>query len=168
MQFSTSDLQQRIDALPDVARWQVTNLLLLDKSPMLWFFVRHRQASSDGRFEKRVNDDFLERTFVPASTSLRNYVRGLRDLNYRPSPLAVPYPAKHPDDLVRAVVEHADGQHTMRQILSNLGVDISSHKAVSDMRIQTTTSLSPYLRALQEPSVAPPEDGRRLPVPTTN
>ncbi|HKN83723.1 MAG TPA: class I SAM-dependent methyltransferase, partial [Pyrinomonadaceae bacterium] len=41
MEFGDEELQSSYDALPDSRRWQVTNLLLFDKSPLLWFYLRH-------------------------------------------------------------------------------------------------------------------------------
>jgi SAM-dependent methyltransferase len=148
MNFSTAEVQEQFEALPDVNRWQVVNLLLLDKSPLLWFFVRHAQESNDGRNEFRVAKEFLDRKFVRVKTNLRNYVRGPRDLDYKPSPESTHYPFRHPDNVIRGVVDHVDGCLTMREILAELGVDIASHKMVTDMRVQTTTSLCPYLRAV--------------------
>jgi len=145
MQFGTTELQKRFDTLPDGVRWQVANLLFLERSPMLWFFVRHRQDASDGHYEASVNQEFLDRKFVRATTNLRNYVRGARDLNYRRSLRSIAYPFKHKDNLVRCVVDRADGRRAMRQILQEVGVDTASHKTVADLRVQMTTSLCPYL-----------------------
>ncbi|MBV8845190.1 MAG: hypothetical protein JO307_20480 [Bryobacterales bacterium] len=149
MNFSTPEVQEQFEALPDVNRWQVVNLLLLDKSPLLWFFVRHRQESNDGRYEFRVAREFLDRKFARAKTSVRNYVRGPSDLEYKPSPESQQYPFRHQDSLIRSVVDHADGCFTMREILAELGVGAANHKMVTDIRVQTTTSLGPYLRTMQ-------------------
>jgi SAM-dependent methyltransferase len=148
MTFSAAEVQEQFEALPDVDRWQVANLLLLDKSPLLWFFVRHKRESNDGRYEFQVAHEFLDRRFVRASTSLRNYVRASRNLAYKPSPESAEYPLRAQDDLIRRMVDHADGRLRNREILAELGVDVSSHKAVTDLRVQTTTSLCPYLRAV--------------------
>jgi len=134
--------------MPDVARWQLANLMLLEKSPFLWFYLRHRTASGDGRYEARVNEEFLARRFVRASTSLRNHVRGVADLDYKPALAPMPYPPEPEATLVRDVVRHADGQRTMREILRELGVDTASSKAVTDLRTSTTTTLCPLLRAV--------------------
>jgi SAM-dependent methyltransferase len=146
MQFSKAELQELFDVLPDATRWQVANLLLLDKSPMLWFYVQHRRESHDSHYTAHVNHDFLDRRFVRATTRLRNYVRGAGDLNYRLSPTSVPYPLKPTDPLVRSVTDRADGTLTMRQILLEIGINTTSHKAIADLRAQTTTPLCPLLR----------------------
>jgi SAM-dependent methyltransferase len=148
MNFSTPEVQEQFEALPDVDRWQVVNLLLLDKSPLLWFFVRHAHGPNNERYETHVAKEFLDRKFVPAETKLRNYVRGPRDFEYRRSPEATNYPFRHQDSLIRSVVDGTDGRRTMREVLAELGADVRSHKTVTDIRVQTSTSLCPYLRAV--------------------
>jgi SAM-dependent methyltransferase len=149
IQFSTTELQERFDPLPDITRWQLVNLLLLERSPMLWFFVGHRSEDGDGRYEARVNEQFLDCRFVRAMTNLRNYVRGARDLNYRLSPVSVAYPFRQRNDLARYVIDRADGTLTIREILKEAGVNTRCNKTVADLRVHTTTSLCPYLRPIQ-------------------
>jgi len=141
-----ADLRDRIHQLPDIGRWHVVNLLRLERSPMLWFFARHRSPSGDGRYERRVNEAFLDRPFVRAATRLRNYLRQA-DGTYTPASVTVPYPPPPDGDLIRSVLRQADGRRPLAAVLSEAGVDVSNHDAVSDVRIQLTTSLCPYLRA---------------------
>jgi SAM-dependent methyltransferase len=148
IEFSTAQLQQQIDNLPDVVKWQITNLLLLERSPMLWFFVRHQRAGDDGRYEARLNQKFLSTKFVPAATQLLNYVRGT-DMNYTPSSTTLPYPTPPRHRLVLQIRERADGRSELRQILNELGADITSYKAITDLRVLSTTSLCPYLKAVR-------------------
>lgn len=145
--FDTSWLQQRVDSLPDRVRWEIANLLLMERSPFLWFYARHRDDAANDRYEMAINEEFLDRAFVPASTALRNYVRQ-PDASYALSPEAVRYPLPHPAGAVRDVVDSADGRMTMREILERLGQDPRSSKTVTDIRVQTTTSLCPHLRAV--------------------
>jgi len=119
---------------------------LLERSPMLWFFAARCGENNDGRYEAWVNEQFLDCRFVRATTNLRNYVRGARDLNYRLSPVSVAYPSRHTNDLARYVVDRADGNLTMREILQEASVNARCHKTVADLRVRTTTSLCPYLR----------------------
>lgn len=146
--FSTAQLQQRIDRLPDVIKWQIANLLLLERSPMLWFFVRRRRAGDDGRYEARLNQEFLTTKFVPAATQLCNYVKGT-GMNYTRSATTLPYPTPPRNHLVSRILERVDGRSELRQILSDLGVDVTSYKAITDLRVQSTTSLCSYLKAVR-------------------
>ena len=83
-----------------------------------------------------------------AKTNLKNYVRTASDLEYMPSPESQHYPFRHQDSLIRSVVDGTDGRRTMREVLAELGADVRSHKTVTDIRVQTSTSLCPYLRAV--------------------
>ena len=115
---------------------------------MLWFYFRHQRSPRDAHYERLVNEQFLNRVFVAASTTLRNYVRGPQDVDYKPARATVKYPLPAADELVRSIVDRADGHRTMRQILSELGVETASQRIVGDLRMQTTTPLTPYLRAV--------------------
>jgi SAM-dependent methyltransferase len=147
LDLAARDVRRRVEALSDVVRWQLANLLMMEQAPFLWFYVRHRRSDGDGRYEIAVNDDFLDRVFTPAATTLRNYVHG-PDGGYTLSSEAVRYPLRHRDAGVRAVVDMADGRLTTREIMDRLHHDPANHKIVTDLRMRTTTPMSPYLRAL--------------------
>ena len=150
VRFKTPELQQRIERLPDVARWQVTNLLFADRSPMLWFYLRHRRATDDARYERTVNEAFLDRRFTRASTQLQNFVAQAGGPPHAPRyvPAApIPYPAMRARGQVREVIERADGTRPMRQIFKELGLDSTSMLDVTHIRSQTTAPLAPYLVA---------------------
>jgi len=149
MKFSTESLQARIDGLPDIVRWQITNLLLQETSPMLWFFLEHQQDSCQDQFERYINQEFLSQKFVRASTTLQNYFRGLSDLNYKLSSTPMRYPFEVSDGLPKEVVAHSGGDRTMREVLSELGIDAKDHKTITDIRNETVTSQRPFLRAVQ-------------------
>jgi SAM-dependent methyltransferase len=148
LQIASRPLQDALEAMPDVERWQMVNLILFDKSPMLWFFLRPRGEQTQIRHEAKANAAFLERRFVCTTTGLSNYVRGASDLHYKRAPNPVPYPSPPKNLLIRQIVARADGEMTMREILEALRVDIASRRTVSDIRTGTTTSRYPYLRSL--------------------
>lgn len=114
---------------------------------MLWFFTEKNRPTSSDMFEVEANLRFLDRPFTKTSTSLRNYVKGSSDREYRLGrPTAYPKPASQPD--VRRIVEAADGRQPMRDLLKKCGIDCDDHDAVTNIRTGTTTSLNPHLRAL--------------------
>lgn len=116
---------------------------------MLWFFLRRQRRDGDSRnYERQVNQSFLKQRFVPASTTLRNYVRGPSDMNYKLSPRPVAYPFEITEGLPSNVAKRSDASHTMGDTLNDLGVDLADNKAINDIRIQTTTSLRPFLKAI--------------------
>jgi SAM-dependent methyltransferase len=147
LRFSTEALQQRVEALPETVRWQLINLLLLGDSPMLWFFVRHRRGHAAAH-EARANQAFLDHRFVAATTTRRNYVRNPSDFNYRLAEWSTPHPPKPPDPILQAVVDASQGDRPMHEVLHAIGVDAADRKAVTDLRMHTTTSMCPYLKAV--------------------
>jgi SAM-dependent methyltransferase len=148
LRFATRELQQRVETLPDVVRWQITNLLRLERSPMLWFFLRPSTAVFDERYERHVNEDFLGRRFVPATTDLRQFIRGPADSGYALASGSVLYPSRRASGRMSGLIDRATGARTMRDILPDIGIDPTNHADVSEVRINTTTSLSPYLKAI--------------------
>lgn len=153
MAFADEVLQTTYDALPDAARWQVTNLLLLDHSPMLWFYMQRADSPRPRRAERQVCEEFLETRFARAETEQRGFLQNASG-HYEPAARAATYPPAHADAQARRVVEACDGRATMRQILEGLGAGLGFH-AVNQARIELTTSVAPYLRAVaSEPEPA--------------
>lgn len=148
LSFADPELQGQYDALPDARRWQVTNLLLSDKSPLLWFYLRRRDSGRWGKTEREVNEEFLAARFEKTGTTQRSFIRA-DDATYRPSPAAVPYPLAAPDDSVRRVYDAVDGRLTMREVLERAGV-APAFQAVNEMRTKLATAAFPYLRSVPE------------------
>lgn len=132
-------------ALPDERRWQVTNLLLHDKSPLLWFYFQRRDAERPRVSERQVGESFLETRFAPAGTRLRSFVRDGE--TYRPLPETVDHPLPHPLPALREVVAAADPEQPMGEVLRRLGRE-TSWPAANRLRSQLATSAFPYLRAV--------------------
>lgn len=146
--FSDPTFQQRYAGLPDVVRWQITNLLLLENSPMLWFYLQRSGESKESQLEWRICEEFLERKFVKSRTALRNYVRQPNH-DYQLAPSWVPYPVAPENERIRAIVDAAAGDIKMKDILKRMGADLADCAAVNEIRIETTTSLYPYLEVVR-------------------
>jgi SAM-dependent methyltransferase len=140
------ELQEVYEALPDGRRWQVSNLLLFEQSPMIWFYLQRRDAGRPPKGERRICDELLGRRLAPMATVQRGFLRD-RDGGYRPEPEAVPYPPPPADETVRRVVAAAAGGRVFGEVLAELGLP-RTFAAVNRLRIQTTTSAAPYLRTL--------------------
>jgi SAM-dependent methyltransferase len=147
LEFKNPELQSLYDALPDTRRWQVTNLLLQDQSPMLWFYLHPANRGTQRKTERQVCDEFLETVFERTDTSQRSFIRDAVG-KYALSPHAVPYPLAPPDNSVREIVQRVDGKRTMRAILRELKSD-ATFQRVNQARIKLTTSAFPYLKAVQ-------------------
>ena len=146
MEFSDEELQRSYDALPDSRRWQVTNLLLFDKAPLLWFYLRHNDDPAPRKTEQQIVGGFMDTVFVKNKTTQRSFIRNGDD-HYQPANNSVAYPLAAPHASVRDIYELCDGQTPMRDILARLGMD-TSFQAMNLARIRLTTSAFPYLRAI--------------------
>src|SRR5215216_3241077 len=54
MEFEDPQLRSQYESLPDLDRWQVTNLLMLEKSPMLWFYMQRKDSGRERKTEAEV------------------------------------------------------------------------------------------------------------------
>ncbi len=155
LDFKDSHLQKSYDSLPDVRRWQVANLLLFEKSPMLWFYLQ-KKGSSQRKSEKEVCDEFLDTTFVKTATKQRAYV--LQDDGaYKTSDKLNNYPLASPDASVKEIFESADGKTRMRDLLERHGLD-TTFSNVNATRIKLTTPAFPFLKAVERGTDLPGDD----------
>lgn len=146
MEFEDEELQRSYDALPDSRRWQVTNLLLFDKAPLLWFYLRHSDDPTPRKTEQQIVEAFLNTVFVKNRTIQRSFVRN-GDEHYQLSGNTVPYPLGSPHASVRDIFESVDGQTAMRDIMKKVGFNMT-FQSVNLARIRLTTWAFPYLKAI--------------------
>jgi SAM-dependent methyltransferase len=132
------------NALPDLQRWQAANLLMLERAPMLWFYLGHGPARSS---RAMVNQSFLDTTFTRLQSPLRNHVLG-PDGQYSLSPRVaqLPAPALPADPAARAVFEKIDGERQMHTILAEAGLP-QDQATLTRLRVLLTTPAFPYLVA---------------------
>jgi 2-polyprenyl-3-methyl-5-hydroxy-6-metoxy-1,4-benzoquinol methylase len=148
MEMGDPELQRAYDALPDARRWQVTNLLLLEESPMLWFYLQRRDSPVPRRSTRELCDQFLDGRFTPARTTRQVHTSGPGGA-YRPVPdQEVPFPVFRGTGDVRRVFDAADPRETLRATLARLGIAVDSLPALNRLRLRLASSAFPYLRAL--------------------
>lgn len=142
LQFPDLALQTRYDSLADVQRWYVTNLLMLNRSPMLWFYLRRRDERRRAT-EAEICERFLDTVFIRSQAMRRTYRRA--DVGrYKLSPHAVSYPATSPEQDVAPVLDMVDGKTPMRDIFARLRMTPGFH-VVNRIRTLCATSAFPYL-----------------------
>jgi 2-polyprenyl-3-methyl-5-hydroxy-6-metoxy-1,4-benzoquinol methylase len=156
MSFTDSELQSTYDALPDVQRWQVTNHLLFERSPQLWFMFQRSDSPHRRKTENEICDEFLRTRFKLASTVQRSFIRR-QDERYKPSERLLTYPLAPPSRQLQQLVELVDGQRTMAEIFSEVGTK-PSFQNVNYARLHLSTSGFPYLRAVSGVEARSPEE----------
>jgi len=145
MEFKDPVVQKAYSALPDMRRWQLTNLLMLEKSPMLWFYLQRKATARQRISEQQICEGFLDQRFIRARAIQKSYIRG-SDGKYRLSSNSLPVPAARPDDFVRKIIDLVDGKTTMRDIFKRQRIE-PTFEIVNKARILLATSAFPYLRA---------------------
>lgn len=148
LELGDPELQAAYDALPDVGRWKVTNLLRQEATPMLWFHLQRADSPVPRATTRGLCEAFLDTRFAPARTTRRLYLADPASGGYRASPRELPFPALQPEGEAQPVFEALDPALPMRATLERLGVDTGSLRAVNRLRVLLASSACPFLRAL--------------------
>ncbi|HEX8078567.1 MAG TPA: class I SAM-dependent methyltransferase [Jatrophihabitans sp.] len=138
-------IRKHVDSLDDVLRWQLSNLLLTDRSPLLWFYARRSDNPIPALTERERDEAFLDTVLKPVSTTERVWLLQ-KSGGYRELDQSAVVPARSvPDyaDLVAAI----DGERPMREIYLQLG-ELPGPRELRRTRIELTTPASPYLVAM--------------------
>lgn len=148
MEFDDPEVAQRYELLPDDRRWQISNLLMMERSPMLWFYLQRNDSTNRRKSEKEVCDEFLNTKFEKHSTLLKEYLLD-REGKYvmRPGTLTLPSPPVPPDELARKIFNIVNPNISMKSIFSRLNIETSIHN-VNRVRVNLATSAFPYLKAV--------------------
>lgn len=156
------EAQRIYEALPDPQRWQVSNLLLHERSPQIWFYLRRSDPERRPKSEREICAELLEREVARTSSVQRNYIRG-EDERYTLSPHSVPYPVGLPHPFAQTVCEHAGSGVSLREICVRLGIS-TDFLTVNRLRVLLTTPAFPYLVSLpaQRPAGTPSSDEKEL------
>ena len=128
-------------------RWQITNLLLFNDSPMLWFYLQRKDSDLERKTEQQVCEEFLETKFVRNTSKLRNYLLSPEG-KYAPGGQPVKYSADNTiTDVARTVYNAVDPNLKMKDVFHkcNLKTDFYETNCI---RIKLCTSGYPHLLAI--------------------
>jgi SAM-dependent methyltransferase len=145
--FENASLREKYYALPDLKRWQITNLLLCNNSPMLWFYLQKKDATYTRRQEQQINKEFLETRFSKASFAMHHYVLD-KDGNYQWQDKPVQHPPLNQltDPVLKKIYELVNPSLKMRDIFYQLKIRPDFHE-VNKARIKLSTSSYPFILA---------------------
>jgi SAM-dependent methyltransferase len=144
MRFQEDEIQSLYDQLPDETRWAISNNLLMDSSPLFWFYVERQDNNWRIREERKICADFLDTVFTRIQEQRQIYV--LAAEGYRKMPKTVDFPIANRDQKYKEVVQCVDGATPMREIFRKLCIGYEFYQ-VNEIRRKLTTSAFPYLRA---------------------
>ncbi len=148
LEFANEVAARHYENLPDVARWQISNLLMVERSPSLVFYVQRKDSSIRRKSEREVCDEFLNTRFARYSTVIKNYVGGNGDYQFSATPVPHPSPRVPVDQTARSIFKEVSHDKTIREVLETLDLN-PSLALVNNARIQLTTPHFPYLKAVQ-------------------
>jgi ubiquinone/menaquinone biosynthesis C-methylase UbiE len=141
--FKDAALRDRYLALPQTKRWQVANLLLMEKSPMLWFYFQRKDSIRPLKSQAQIFDEFLESHGAPANVTKTIWTRNsqgslnkIENVAHRPSP--------RDPDAARILSELRPGR-TVRNAFDAAGFPIN-FLACNRIRLQLASAIYPILR----------------------
>jgi SAM-dependent methyltransferase len=144
MSFRDPELRNRYENLSDTDRWQITNYLLLEDSPMLWFYLQKMDSPRIRRGERAMSQDVLARRCRRNRTHKEMFGQ-LDDGSYSTVPTRIPFPPALPSNPVAyRLYQSLDESVPLSQTFAKLGLDVS-FKTVHPLRIQLATSAYPFL-----------------------
>lgn len=148
MEFDDPEIMEYYETFPDSRRWQLGNLLMLDASPMLWFYLQRKDSGYKRKSEKKVCDEFLKTKFEKNTTRVKTFTRDSKG-RYGLNPISIPFPrpAAPVSEFAGKIYNAINSGLTMEEVLRGLSIPLSLYH-VNLARILLTTSAFPYLRAI--------------------
>lgn len=149
LEFTSPVLRESYCKLGDVERWQVTNLLLAERSPMLWFYFQRRDSTRPRQTEDDICASFLETVFEPVATAQQTFSRSSDGSRYAKAEGSRPFPRPSDDAIARRVIDavaESPGR-PMRHVLTDLELP-TNPRAINSLRVRVATSAFPFLRAV--------------------
>lgn len=147
LKFNEPDLKALYDNLTDRQRWQVSNLLLLNESPMLWFYLQKGDSEIARKTESEICNAFLNTRFQKFNALIQNFKRTDSNRYVEDGgPKMFPTNTQPPDSKARLVYQNVSDDRPMIAILKDLNID-TDFDTVNLLRLNLTTPLNPYLIA---------------------
>ncbi len=149
IRFNDTSISSIYDSLPDLDRWQIANLFMMNQSPQLWFYVQRQDSDYKRKTEHEICDDFLKTKFNKLNISSSLFGQTEDEKFKFNKNLPFPLPPKPIDKTSREIFEKVSPEYPMNEILTGMGLK-PSFDEVNTIRVHLTTLISPYLVALSE------------------
>ncbi len=140
MEFDNLELEKRYWFLPDIKRWQMTNLLWHEKSPLLWFYLRKK---GQGKNYSEICRSMLKQKFCLAQTEQRMYLQ--KEEDYILAPQKIPYPTGR-QEKEKSILSQINPTLSLGDILEKEGTSLNL-SSLHKIRLHLTSSAFPYLQS---------------------
>lgn len=113
-------LRKRYLALDDQTRLQISNLLMLEKSPWLGFYFQKADSIFKREIEHQTADWFMDTIFESVTTPIKRHIlnpQGAYAFNGKTSTLQPLLPANFS---LSTIVQAADGKKKIKEIIHQL------------------------------------------------
>jgi len=146
LNFQEPVLRERYQQLGDLERWEITNLLLGEASPMIWFYLQSVDSPRIRKSERDICDEFLRAKFCRTATEKEIFSRAM-DGAYSSVPKRAPFPGKpKPGSEAARVYAALEEGAELSRTLDRLGIE-QSFPQVQSLRLELATSAYPFLQA---------------------
>ncbi|MEO6952250.1 MAG: class I SAM-dependent methyltransferase [Polyangia bacterium] len=146
MALASPELRARYDALPQKARWQITNLLMPDQPRVLRFYGQRLSSTHPVKNDQQLCEEFLARRFEKVATEATVHVRSDDFDGTIVATRREAFPARPEDPALQRVLDTHDERRPMGDAMHALGV--SDFREVNALRRHLTAPSHPFLRAL--------------------
>jgi hypothetical protein len=145
LEFNDSSLQNYYDCLSDLQRWQITNLLMLEQSPLIWFYLQRKDSGRTRKSDRQLCNEFLSLRFKKNVTQKKIYLKTNKG-KYVLSPHLYPHPSMHAEDMCQMILAAVENHtsKTIGEIIEQLVIN-PSFSLVNMLRLYLTTIAYPYL-----------------------
>lgn len=139
-------LQEIYMSLPDTKRWQITNLLLGENSPLLWFYLQKKDSPRLRKSEKNICDEFLSTVFSHNNTH-KEFFSLQENGSYKASSNKTNFPAPPlPSSYIYNLLKNLDPTRPIGETIALLDVK-NDFMTINKIRINSATSSFPYLKS---------------------
>jgi 2-polyprenyl-3-methyl-5-hydroxy-6-metoxy-1,4-benzoquinol methylase len=147
LEFDDPEVAAIYHSKSDSHRWKISNHLMMEKSPMLWFYCQRQDSGRRRVSEEKLCERFLELRFTQSKAKRIMYYK-LDDGSYERSARLPAYPGSHPDPVCRKIVEEIASQpeQSIKDVLRKIGLDIN-FSITNKLRLCLTTNAYPYLQS---------------------
>lgn len=148
MDFKDREINKAYHQLSDVDRWQVSNLLMVNQSPMLWLYLQKQDSDFTRITERDLCKEFLETRFDNAKTPSLIYMLNAEGKYELTSERHSYFPFEPSEPHLKQILEHLDPQLPIKETLRKLNIDFSFN-TVNKIRTRMATTGFPYLRSVK-------------------